>query len=65
MLDITSPGDSFERYRRRLSELTREGGAEKPQVRMLANEYGITFATPSEDPSRRRGDTLHDAFWQR
>jgi quercetin dioxygenase-like cupin family protein len=65
MLEITSPGESFERYMRRLSELTRRGGAEESQVRMLANEHGIAFANPSEDPSRGRGDTRHDAFWQR
>jgi mannose-6-phosphate isomerase-like protein (cupin superfamily) len=65
ILEITSPGESFERYMRELSALTRRGDADEAEVRRLAARHGITFAPRSQDPSRVHGDTQHAAFWRR
>jgi quercetin dioxygenase-like cupin family protein len=64
ILEITSPGESFERYMRRLSELTLRGEADESQVRALASAHGIVFAVAG-DPSPRLPETQHDAFWAR
>jgi quercetin dioxygenase-like cupin family protein len=63
ILEITSPGEQFERWMRQLSDLTRRGAAEEAEVRNLANGYGITFAEPHEDPALKQRETHHDAFW--
>jgi quercetin dioxygenase-like cupin family protein len=66
MLEVTTPGESFERWMRHLSDLTAAGAAGEADVRALASDvYGIEFAGP-DDPggSRRRGRTTASSFWQ-
>lgn len=64
MLEITTPAESFERWMRQLSELTRAGGSSEAQVRELAAGFGITFAGPDDpDPTRDRHPGQRDVFW--
>ena len=65
MLEITSPGESFERWMRQLSGLVRGRTADEGTVRAIAGSYGIEFAGPGDpDGSRAHGATRSAAFWQ-
>jgi quercetin dioxygenase-like cupin family protein len=67
ILEITSPGESFERWMRELSGLNESGRGDEASVRAIAAErYGIEFAGP-DDPAGSRGHGRGAAagFWQR
>jgi len=65
ILEITSPGESFETYMRQLSDLTKRGDADEAEVaharRTTRNHVRALVARPL----RLHGDTQHDAFWRR
>jgi mannose-6-phosphate isomerase-like protein (cupin superfamily) len=67
ILEITTPGESFEQWMRELDDLVASGRAADIDVQALAaTKYGITFAGPDDpDGSRERGTTPAAAFWQK
>ena len=63
ILEITTPGESFERWMLDLSGLNERGGATQAEVGSAAARYGITFAGPDEpDPTRDLGHDGAEAF---
>jgi quercetin dioxygenase-like cupin family protein len=65
MLEITSPGDSFEIYIQAMSDLLDSGGANPDSVAELAGGYGVHFVPgPLADLCERHGVSPAGGFWK-
>lgn len=65
MLDITTPGGSFETYMRAMSDLLDSGEATPETVAALAAQYGVHFVPgPFADLCERHGVSPEGGFWK-
>ncbi len=65
MLEITTPGDSFETYMQAMSDLLDSGEADPGSAAALAAEYGVRFVPePFADLCERHGVSPEGGFWK-